>query len=175
MTDETTTSFDQRDQIWDVCFETYYDCYFEEMAADVLLYRWCLVDDSNKWLIAIAASGSVVSGWALWNELWVILSLISAVLAITHTALGIQQRIKNWEDAKKSFVDLRLSFAELRQDMSIDPNFNIDAVLGRLNALRAKYREQMSRLGPDTLRTKRLEEKIQAKLNDTISDQIQEI
>jgi len=41
-------SFDPRDQMWEVCFDTYYECYFEEMVADHLLYRWCLLDDINK-------------------------------------------------------------------------------------------------------------------------------
>jgi hypothetical protein len=61
MTSGTSMSFDQRDKIWETSFDTYYNCYFEEMVADVLLYRWSLVDDVNKWLIAISASGSAVS------------------------------------------------------------------------------------------------------------------
>ena len=171
-------SFDPRDQLWEVCFDTYYECYSEEMVADHLLYRWCLLDDINKWLIAITASGSAISGWALWNDpnfktIWIILASISAFLAITHSALGVQQRIKNWEASKKSFVDLRIEFDWLRQDMSINPDFDIELMGKRIEVLRKQYREDMSRLSPDTLRNRWLENKVQNKLNETISDQLQ--
>lgn len=171
-------TFDQRDQIWENSFDTYYDCYFEEMTADHLLHRWSLVDDINKWLIAITASGSAVSGWTLWNDpnlklVWAVIAGISAILAITHTSLGVQQKIKNWEDAKKSFVILRIELNSLRQDMAVDPEFNVEEILNQLKILRSRYCEQMSRLGPDTLRTRNLENNIQNKLNETIADQIQ--
>ena len=171
-------SFDPRDQIWEATFDIYYECYFEEMVADYLLYRWCLLDDINKWLIAITASGSAVSGWALWSDpncktIWIIFASISAFLAITHSALGVQQRIKNWEASKKSFVDLRIEFGCLRQDMSISPDFDIETIVNRMEVLRKQYREEMSRLSPDTLRHQWLEKKIQNKLNETISDQLQ--
>lgn len=170
--------FDQRDQIWKSSFETYYDCYFEEMMADHLLYRWSLLDDINKWLIAITASGSAISGWALWNDpnlklVWAIFAAISTILAITHTALGVQQRIKNWEDAKKSFVTLRIELNSLRQDMAMDAEFNIDEIVDQLKKLRTRYCDQMSKLSPDTLRYRRFEIKVQDKLNETIADQIQ--
>lgn len=173
-----TASFDQRDEIWNSSYDTYYECYFEEMVADHLLYRWCFVDDINKWLVAITASTSAVSGWALWNDpnlkfVWVAIASASAVLAITHTALGVQQRIKNWEDAKKSFARLRINFHHLRQDMSIDPNFDIDETLSTMKSLRESYTEQMSRLSPDILRNRRLEYMVQSKLNETIADQLE--
>lgn len=171
-------SFDPRDQIWETCFKTYYECYFEEMVADHLLYRWCLLDDVNKWLIAITASGSAVSGWVLWSDpsfksIWIILASISAFLAITHSALGVQQRIKNWEASKKSFVNLRIEFGWLRQDMSMNPDFDIENVRRRMESLRNQYGEEMSRLSPDTLRNRRLENRVQDKLNQTISDQLE--
>jgi hypothetical protein len=172
-------TFDPRDIIWNSTFDTYYDCYFEEMVADKLLYRWCLLDDINKWLIALTASGSAVSGWALWdkpelNLIWIILSSLSAFLAITHSSLGVQQKIKSWEVSKKAFVDLRIEFEWLRQDISIHPDFDIPEVEQRLNSLRQRYSENMSRLSPDTLRTRKLDSSIQTKLNDTIANQIEE-
>jgi len=171
-------SFDPRDKIWEVCFDTYYECYFEEMVADHLLYRWCIVDDINKWLIAITTSGSAVSGWALWSDpdyklVWIGLASLSALLAITHTSLGVQQRIKNWESSKKSFTDLRIELSWLRQDMSINPDFDANETQNRMKLLRKQYRDNMSRLSPDTLRNRRLERKVQNKLNETISDQIE--
>lgn len=171
-------TFDQRDKIWESSFEIYYDCYFEEMIADHLLYRWCLLDDINKWLIAVTASSSAVAGWTLWSEpglklAWAFLASASAFLAITHSALGVQQRIKNWEDAKKSFSALRIELNSLRQDMTIDPEFVIENVMKKMKSLRSRYCDQMSRLSPDTLRTRKLEFRIQDTLNKTIADQLQ--
>jgi len=171
-------SFDPRDKFWESVFEIYYECYFEEMVADELLYRWSLLDDITKWLVALTASGSAVSGWALWNStdwkiVWIIFSGISALLAITHSALSVQQRIKNWEASKAAFVDLRIDLGWLRQDMAINPDFDVTEYEARLNVFRQRYRENMARLSPDTLRTRRLDEKTQIKLNETISDQIQ--
>lgn len=171
-------TFDQRDKIWESSFEIYYDCYFEEMIADHLLHRWCLLDDVNKWLIAITASSSAVAGWTLWSMpglklAWAFLASISAFLAITHSAIGVQQRIKNWEDAKKSFALLRIELNSLRQDMTIEPEFVIEDVMKTMKSLRGRYGDQMSRLSPDTLRTRKLEFKIQDILNKTIADQIQ--
>ena len=172
-------TFDQRDVIWKSTFDSYYECYFEEMVADRLLYRWCLLDDINKWLVAVTASGSAVAGWALWDDpnfkiAWVFLASISAILAITHSSLGVQQRIKNWEASKKAFVDLRIEFEWLRQDISIHPDFDVEEIEIRLSKLRQSYSENMSRLSPDTLRTRKLDKKTQERLNETISDQIQE-
>lgn len=169
---------DSRDMIWKSIFNVYYECYFEEMVADKVLYRWCLVDDLNKWLVAISASGSAVSGWALWSDerfkiLWVALASISAILAITYTSLGVQQRIKNWEASKKAFVDLRIAFEWLRQDISVHPDFDVEKIELRLDKLRQRYSENMSRLSPDTLRTRRLNERVQDKLNQTIADLIE--
>jgi hypothetical protein len=171
-------SFDPRDKMWESIFDIYYECYFEEMVADGLLYRWSLLDDITKWLVALTASGSAISGWALWNTtefkyVWIIFSGISAFLAITHSALSVQQRIKNWEASKAAFVDLRIEFEWLRQDISINPNFDIPECEKRLSMLRQRYRENMSRLSPDTLRTKKLDESTQIKLNKTIADQVQ--
>ncbi|WP_417764945.1 hypothetical protein [Shewanella chilikensis] len=170
----------ERDQLWNVSFETYYDSYFEEMVADKLLYRWCLLDDVTKWLVAITASGSAVSGWALWGEVnggfkisWAVIAGAAALLAITHNALGVQQRIKNWEDGKKAFVILRLDLETLRQDMATFPEFDVESYSTKYALLRAKYSELMSRISPDTLRTKRLELKIQDSLNEVLSNQIQ--
>ncbi len=98
---------------------------------------------------------------------------ISAFLAITHAAFSVQQRIKNWEASKSAFVDLRIDLGWLRQDMVINPEFEVAEYEARSGVFRQRYREHMARLTPDTLRTRRLNEKTQIKLNDSISGQIQ--
>jgi len=85
----------------------------------------------------------------------------------------VQQRIKNWEASKKSFVNLRIEFGWLRQDMSMNPDFDIECIGNRMASLRKLYGEEMSRLSPDTLRNRRLENRVQDKLNQTISNQLE--
>lgn len=147
------------------------------MVADRLLQRWGVVDDATKWLVAVTASSSAVAGWALWTKpgleaLWAILASVAAVLSVTHAALSIPQRLKHWEGTKKSFVGLRLQLFALREDMSIDSEFDVATFHKRYVTLRDSYRELMSNLGPETMRTKRLERSVQETLNQTIDDQL---
>jgi len=167
-----------RDQLWVSSFDTYYQCYFEELVADALLYRWCLLDDITKWVVAITASGSAIAGWSLWKTegkiAWLVIAGVSALFAITHSALGVPNRVRNWEDSKKSFATLRLDLETLRQEMAMNANFDFDEYNSRYLELRRRYTEQMSRVSPDTIRTRKLESSMQDLLNITIADQIQE-
>ena len=108
---------DTRDKLWELVFETFYDSYYEEIVADKLVYRWQLFDQISKVLIALTASGSAVSGWALWNQpafrnIWVTLAGLGAVLSIIHAALSVSSRLKEWRDVKTSFVVLRIDFGD---------------------------------------------------------------
>jgi hypothetical protein len=168
-----------RDNLWNASFEIFYDCYFEEMIADRLVHFWSVVDDITKWLVAITASGSAVAGWALWSghgykEIWLLLSMTASLLSITHSALGIQGRIKTWAENKKAFVILRMEMQAIRQDMTIDPEFDGDAMKKRLESARSNYQAAMSQLSSESFRCEKLELKIQIKLNEVISDQIKE-
>lgn len=170
---------DNRDNLWTASFEIFYDCYFEEILADRLVHFWSVVDDVTKWLVAITASGSAVAGWALWNgygykEFWLLISMIASLLSITHGVLGIQSRIKTWAENKKAFVILRMEMQAIRQDMVIDPQFDIVHMNERLVSARSKYQDSMSQLSSESFRSDRLENKVQNKLNKIISDQIME-
>lgn len=170
---------DKRDKLWDKSFETYYDCYFEEMAAENLVRKWLLLDDVTKVLVAITASGSAVSGWALWNNdefklVWIILAGLGAFLSILHASLNVQSRVKEWEELKKLFTVLRIKIETFRHNMEMDPDFCIEAFTNDYDKHRATYSTLMERLRGDIARTKRFEENIQVKLDLKISDQIKE-
>ncbi len=65
---EASTVADPRDQLWKVAFYTYYQAYYVEMLISALIDRWQIVDETTKVLVALTASGSVVSGWVLWTQ-----------------------------------------------------------------------------------------------------------
>jgi hypothetical protein len=58
----------RRDRLWEAVFETYYDAYYEEILSGDLIDRWQSFDEFAKIVIALTASGSAVSGWALWTQ-----------------------------------------------------------------------------------------------------------
>ncbi len=57
-----------RNELWKASFKTYYNAYFQELVAKLLVSRWQVLDGFTKVLVALTATGSVVSGWALWSE-----------------------------------------------------------------------------------------------------------
>lgn len=112
-------------ELWKAVFETYYDAFYNEVLADKLVNRWQIVDDVSKMLVAVTASGSAISGWALWNQpgyrlIWTGLAGFSAILGITHSSLGVANRLKDWGEIKRSFAMLRIELETLQYRMKFD-------------------------------------------------------
>lgn len=169
---------ESRDKVWEKSFVTYYDCYFEEMISESLVYRWGVLDDITKVLVALTASSSVVAGWTLWNVdgfkiVWLILAGFAAFLSIIHATLNVQSKVKEWEGLKKEFTELRINIETFRHKMEIDPEFDIEEFTQEFESQRSKFAGLMKRLNGDITRTKGFELKIQGKLNLRLSDQIQ--
>ena len=57
----------QRDQLWRVSVETFYKVYYAESLTNSLIKSWQRWDEIAKCAIAITATTSAVSGWALWS------------------------------------------------------------------------------------------------------------
>ncbi|MBL1275487.1 MAG: hypothetical protein COB30_005325 [Ectothiorhodospiraceae bacterium] len=169
---------DQRDTLWDKSFVTYNDCYFEEIVSERLVYRWGILDDVTKVLVALTASGSVISGWALWNTpefkfIWIILAGIGAFLSIVHAVLNVQSKVKEWENLKKDFTSLRIKIETFRHLMEINPQFEMNEFLIQYEDHRNKFSDIMKRIGGDITRTSGFEEKTQNDLNLKLEDQTQ--
>jgi len=168
---------DTKDKLWELAFETYYDSYYEEIVADKLVYRWQLFDQISKVLIALTASGSAVSGWALWNQpgfrnIWVVLAGLGAVLSVIHAALSVSSRLKEWRDVKTSFVVLRIDLETFRNRMALQPDFPLDKFIEEYEQYRKRYSEAMSRIENDLLLTPRLKNRSQDALDIVINDKI---
>lgn len=169
---------EQRDKIWEKSFITYYDCYFEEMVSERLAYRWGMLDDVTKVLVALTASGSVISGWALWNDpnfkvIWIVMAGLGAFLSVIHATLNVQSKVKEWENLKKDFTALRIHIETSRHKMEINSEFDISEFTITFEEQRSKFSELMKRISGDIIRTKGFELKTQNALNLKLSDQIQ--
>jgi len=170
-------TFDPRDELWEVTFETYYDSYYNEQLSDFLINRWQRVDEGTKVLSAVTASGSAVSGWALWSQpgfhiTWAILAGLAALLTITHAALAVPGRIKDQTELKRRFAGLRTDLETFRYRMRVDPDFSVEDFTKEFVAYRNRYSDNIQLLKNDLLLTRRLTQKAQSELNNFLKDEI---
>ena len=166
---------DSRDQLWDATFETYYNCYYQEIFSDVLLTRWQRVDDGTKLVVAFFAAGSAIAGlvnyyaksldidWA-----WPLLTGIAAVIALFHKELAVPFRLRDHSENKRSFSALRLDLETFRYLMKINPDFPLDDFTKKFEEFRKRYSEEYRRLRVDAFVTSRLRQRCQAELNDRL-------
>ncbi|MBZ5564784.1 MAG: hypothetical protein LAP13_20475, partial [Acidobacteriia bacterium] len=122
---------DPHEELWEASFETYYDAFFQEMVADGLINRWLRVDEGTRLLVALTASGSAVSGWALWAEphlrfMWAVVAGAAAVLSIGHSTLSVPARLKDLAEVKRRFAAVRTDLETFRYSMRVNPEFPVD-------------------------------------------------
>lgn len=157
---------DNRDQLWDQSFLTYYEAYFQELFAEFIVSRWRTIDDVTKILVALTATGSVVSAWALWDSadgkwIWSVIAGVASLLSIVHASLGVPSKLKDWVEVKQLFTGIRIDLETMRQNMAMDPEFDIKAFTEAYNGLRNRYRDAMIRIQNDWFRTYRKAVRIQ--------------
>lgn len=163
-------NFDPRDVIWEKIFDVYYDSYWVEILSDDVIGFWQRTDDITKVLVALTVSSSAISGWALWNQpgfkyVWAILAGISAVLSITHAALGVAGKVRDWTETKRQFTSLRLDVESIRDLMEINPDFSIEDFKNQHKEFKKRYGELYPRIQSDIILTKNRKVKCQNDLN----------
>jgi hypothetical protein len=168
-------SFDPRDELWNAAFDTYYDSYYQELLRDALVDRWQRVDEVTKVLAALTASGSAISGWALWNEphlkaTWAILAGIAALLTVVHATLNVPERVRTHAETKRAFAALRSNLETFRYRMRVDPNFPIASFLNEFVVFRTRFSELLGLLENDILLTSTVERATQRHLNNLLRE-----
>lgn len=168
----------ERDQIWKYSFNTFYDSFFYELLSDRMINKWLLVDTATRVIVAITTSGSAIAGWALWNQegwryLWAGLAGMSAVLSIIHATMNVTQRIKEWTENKRSFSSLRIECETQRAEMGIDYTFDIDKHKKLFNDSMKKYGTLYLKIPNDILVSKKLKNRIQEELNNSIKNYLE--
>lgn len=163
-----------RDIIWDKIYEVYYDTYWVEIFSGLVISFWKFTDDFTKVLVALTASGSAITGWALWEnqgfkETWIGLAGFAAVLSITHAALGVSSKVKNWTEINRKFTELRIKLETYQDMMELDQDFDINTFKDfHLNA-KEFYGKEYSMIDTDFIFAKRLKIKSQKELNTRLN------
>jgi len=164
---------DRRDELWKAAYETWYFASYNHRIAETLLSRWQRIDDFTKVIVAITASGSAISGWALWNVagfkmVWIVIAALGAVLSVVGGALGIPTRLKIWGESKADFLGLQMDLETFRYEMSFDPEFEVHAFAERFVECRKRFAAALQRIKNDVLSTSRLARKCQSELNEQL-------
>ena len=161
---------DRKDRLWNESYETFYQCYFEELLAGALLSRWSLFDAGVRTLVALTSSGSVVAGWSLWQSedlrwIWFTIAGVSAVLATVHTTLNIPDLTKTLGERRTTYCRLRTYLESFRLKLSMNPEFEFDPAVYEYSKLRAEYGSLLEKTEGVLLQTRDLELRIQDELN----------
>jgi len=168
---------DPRDELWVASFNTFYDSIYGETLADNLINRWQTVDEITRALIAITASTSAVSGWALWarpqfHNVWLIISGLAALLAILHATLGVPGRIKDHAEDKRQFLSLSGDLETFRYEMRINPVFDVAEFSRRFLESRKRYSDAAQLVKNDIAATRRLARATQLQVNRRLASEI---
>ena len=179
MEDENLDDY-QRDQLWRGSVETFYKVYYAESLTNSLIKSWQRWDEIAKFVIAITATTSAVSGWTLWNLpqfkiIWSIIAGSGAVFAILHTTLKVPDRLRDLIGVTQYLKGLRINLETFRYKMEVDPNFEIEEFKEEFFRYRDQYSEGSKRLKNDILLTKRRRTKVQEELNVELRDLISTI
>jgi hypothetical protein len=171
-------STDPRDALWEATFRAYYDVYYSEIVANKLVTRWQIADDITKVLVAVTASTSAVAGWALWEQpefkiIWTVIAGLGAFLSLTHAALSVTRRLKDWMETGNHFLSLRIELDTLRERMKLDTQFDTAQLTNELMACRNRYAEGKAREPYDFILTSRLESQAQGELDICLKDEIE--
>jgi hypothetical protein len=160
---------------WEASFKTLYEAYFQELGSEALIGRWQWIDVVTGYALAATASGSAVTGWALWSSpsgkyFWAGVAGIAGVISIAHRVLTVPTRIKDQEELRQLFTVLRVDCETFRQRLVV----GVEAAIAdqEYQGLRTRLATSMVRTRPDIAFTKKLRKLVQCDLDRRLGDQI---
>ncbi len=164
------------DEFWNALYQTYYDSYLNEVISDRVANRWEIFDDVGKVVVAVTASGSAISGWALWNNpnwrwLWTLIASTSAVVGIVQTSLQTANRVKSWSEAKRTFAGVRIELETLMFMFRFDAQKNVSDFEQRFVELRKKFLEAVQLINNDIMLRKGLKLSAQEDVDSRIKQE----
>jgi hypothetical protein len=162
----------------ELAFHLFYDSFYQECAADAMVNRWQYLDEVVKVLVALTATGSAVSGWALWQSpsfrsVWAVIAGVGAMLAIIHTALGVSGRLREWGHIKRYFTDLRYDLETFAAGMELDENVAVELCRAEVMRCYDRLKEGIELVRNDILFTGRLGKKVQRGLDERLNEDLQ--
>ncbi len=167
-------SVDARNEIWDATYYTLYECGYNELYSDKMLMKWKRFDDFSKVIIALATSVAAgATGFAIMHAPNIstsilILSAVSAGLAIISTALHAPDMLKSWSDSKSEFGALYTELETFMFRMKINPDFSIADYDTQFQLLRIRYGQSKDRIPIDSFTNKSIGKMSQKDQNERI-------
>ena len=122
-------------------------------------------------LAALTASGSAISGWALWSDskgkvFWISLAATASVLSILHSALGVPAKIKEEEQRRQQFSALRVDLETFRHSLTLGCEFK--EANKTFEKLRERLSNYVSKTPPDLVFTAAARKRVQSKVNEKL-------
>jgi hypothetical protein len=157
---------------WKNSFKTYYRTYFQELVAGELVGRWQRIDLIIVFFVALTASGSAISGSALWNQpggkvAWATLAGVVSLASIVHATVGVPNRLKQQEELRRSFAELRIDIDSFQQELTI--GITNEQARTQYDQLRGRYKKLTGSASPDIAYTQKLSKKIQKGLDSIMA------
>jgi len=155
-------------------FDTFYDCYYQELLSETLSKRWQFLDNFTSIIVALTATGSGVAAWTIWNTvsgktLWAVVAGTAAVASVVNIGLKVPDRIKEQELLYRLFQDLRLAIDNFRGNLRIDMG-TMDEARKEYDRLQAGYQEAMKKAKPDMFYSSSMAAAVEAKLKDILKE-----
>lgn len=146
-------------------FKTWFNSRYQELISSELLEKWQLVDTFVQIGIALAASGSAVAGWQLWEKpamkiVWAVVSGAVSVIALCHKGFRVTDKVRIWSESRKAFTMLRNQLEILRYEVNTSFEKNRDSIDKRYLEIMSSYADEDAKTpAKDLWLTKSFEEK----------------
>lgn len=156
---------------WPIRYKAFYDAYYQELLASSVIERWQKIDLIINLLVAVTASGSALTGLALWNTswgkpLWASVAAIASLGAIFHTTAGVSKHLEQQSKARHDFSLLRAKLQTILYRMTSDgDSAELEINFEELNS---SLGELTAELQPDLASTRYLREKAQTDLKSVL-------
>lgn len=160
-----TNNLSPREIVLNDAFKTWFNSRYQELISSELLERWQLVDTFVQIGIALAASGSAVAGWQLWEKpamkiVWAVVSGAVSVIAFCHKGFRVTDKVRIWSESRKAFTMLRNQLEILRHEVNVSFEQNRDSIDKRYLEIMGSYADEDAKTpAKDLWLTKSFEEK----------------
>ena len=165
-----------RDELWNVAWETFYDAYYYEILFDDISKKWQTFDFATRLLVALTASGSAVAGWALWSDEnykigWVVFAGLASVISIIHAALNTNEKLKRYAKLSSDISNVKMEYETFQHELTIYPDFDVDKYFKKHQKLRGSYQKALEAYAPDFMSSVKIQNVAQTKLNHKLGIQ----
>ena len=147
----------ERSKYWRDAFFFFTQAYYYELLASLLSRRWEKWGSWISFVIAITASGSAISGWAVWHQnrlgtiAWAVFVGMASLLSIAQDKLNVQAHINKQRLLRKRFAQIRGALQILLSDIESGQDLaRIEAVF---KTQREKYFDLTASVDSDMFET----------------------